>query len=91
MITTAGAPPSPTTILQMERMGFRIVHVYGLTETYGPYAVNQYQHAWDDLDGEERARLQARQGVGMVCADRVRVVDEQMADVPATAPRWARS
>lgn len=82
VITTAGAPPSPTTILQMERMGFRIVHVYGLTETYGPYAVNQYQHAWDDLDGEERARLQARQGVGMVCADRVRVVDEQMADVP---------
>ncbi|ALE80172.1 acyl--CoA ligase family protein [Pseudonocardia alni] len=81
-ITTAGAPPSPTTILQMERMGFRIVHVYGLTETYGPYAVNQYQHAWDDLDGEERARLQARQGVGMVCADRVRVVDEEMADVP---------
>ena len=81
-ITTAGAPPSPTTILQMEQMGFRIVHVYGLTETYGPYSVNQYQHAWDDLDREERARLQARQGVGMVCADRLRVVDEQMADVP---------
>ncbi|SFO32374.1 fatty-acyl-CoA synthase [Pseudonocardia ammonioxydans] len=82
VITTAGAPPSPTTILQMERMGFRIVHVYGLTETYGPYSVNQYQRAWDGLGGEERARLQARQGVGMVCADRVRVVDEQMSDVP---------
>ncbi len=82
VITTAGAPPSPTTILQMERMGFRIVHVYGLTETYGPYSVNQYQHAWDDLDAETRAALQARQGVGMICADRVRVVDEQMNDVP---------
>jgi len=82
VVTTAGAPPSPTTILQMERMGFRIVHVYGLTETYGPYTVNQYQREWDALDGEERARLQARQGVGMVCADRVRVVDEQMNDVP---------
>ncbi len=82
-ITTAGAPPSPTTILQMERMGFRIVHVYGLTETYGPYSVNQYQHDWDDLPEEERAVLQARQGVGMLCADWLRVVDEQMNDVPA--------
>jgi fatty-acyl-CoA synthase len=83
VVTTAGAPPSPTTILQMERMGFRIVHVYGLTETYGPYSVNQYQHAWDDLEPEDRAARQARQGVGMVCADQLRVVDEAMDDVPA--------
>jgi fatty-acyl-CoA synthase len=83
VVTTAGAPPSPTTIMAAERMGFRIVHVYGLTETYGPYSVNQYQHAWDDLEPEERARHQARQGVGMVCADRLRVVDEDMNDVPA--------
>ncbi|MDN5748505.1 MAG: acyl--CoA ligase family protein [Pseudonocardia sp.] len=83
VITTAGAPPSPTTILQMEEMGFRIVHVYGLTETYGPYSVNQYQRAWDGLPREERAARQARQGVGMICADPLRVVDEQMNDVPA--------
>ncbi|WP_232660696.1 acyl--CoA ligase family protein [Pseudonocardia sp. TRM90224] len=83
VVTTAGAPPSPTTILQMERMGFRIVHVYGLTETYGPYSVNQYQRAWDDLDPERRAALQARQGVGMICADWMRVVDDEMNDVPA--------
>jgi fatty-acyl-CoA synthase len=83
VVTTAGAPPSPTTILQMERMGFRIVHVYGLTETYGPYSVNQYQRAWDALEPEERATLQARQGVGMMCADWLRVVDEHMNDVPA--------
>ncbi|MDN5857433.1 MAG: acyl--CoA ligase family protein [Pseudonocardia sp.] len=82
VITTAGAPPSPTTIMAAERMGFRIVHVYGLTETYGPYSVNQYQRAWDGLDPEDRARHQARQGVGMVCADRMRVVDENMNDVP---------
>jgi fatty-acyl-CoA synthase len=82
-ITTAGAPPSPTTIAHAERMGFRIVHVYGLTETYGPYTVNQFQREWADLEGEERARLQARQGVGMVCADDVRVVDAEMNDVPA--------
>jgi fatty-acyl-CoA synthase len=83
VVTTAGAPPSPTTILQMEQMGFRIVHVYGLTETYGPYSVNQYQRGWDDLEPEERARLQARQGVGMICADWLRVVDAEMNDVPA--------
>lgn len=83
VITTAGAPPAPTTILQMERMGFRIVHVYGLTETYGPYSVNQYQRSWDTLEPEERAVRQARQGVGMICADGLRVVDEQMIDVPA--------
>ncbi|GAA4550842.1 acyl--CoA ligase family protein [Pseudonocardia xishanensis] len=83
VVTTAGAPPSPTTILQMERMGFRIVHVYGLTETYGPYTVNQYQREWAGLGAEERAKLQSRQGVGMIQTDSVRVVDKDMTDVPA--------
>ena len=91
VVTTAGAPPSPTTILEMERMGFRIVHVYGLTETYGPYTVCQWQDAWAELAPEERATLQARQGVGMVQADPVRVVrvvddpapDAALEDVPA--------
>jgi fatty-acyl-CoA synthase len=78
-----GAPTVVTTILTMEQKGFRIVHVYGLTETYGPYTVNQYQRAWDGLGPEERAARQARQGVGMICADPVRVVDESMRDVPA--------
>ncbi|MDQ0381401.1 long-chain-fatty-acid--CoA ligase [Amycolatopsis thermophila] len=82
VVTTAGAPPSPTTIRQMERMGFRIVHVYGLTETYGPYSVNEYQRAWDDLAPDERAQLRARQGVGMLQADGIRVVDESFRDVP---------
>jgi fatty-acyl-CoA synthase len=82
LITTAGAPPSPTTILQMEQMGFRIVHVYGLTETYGPYSVCQSQPGWAALEPQERAALQARQGVSMVQAERLRVVDEAMKDVP---------
>jgi fatty-acyl-CoA synthase len=83
VVTTAGAPPSPTTIGQAERMGFRIVHVYGLTETYGPYSVNEFQPEWAELDVEQRARLQARQGVGMLTAERLRVVDPEMNDVPA--------
>jgi fatty-acyl-CoA synthase len=85
LITTAGAPPSPTTILQMEQMGFRIVHVYGLTETYGPYSVCQSQPGWSSLEPQERATLQSRQGVSMVQAERLRVVDEHMKDVPDDA------
>ncbi len=94
VVTTAGAPPSPTTILEMERMGFRIVHVYGLTETYGPYTVCQWQDDWSALEDTERARLQSRQGVGMIQTDVVRVVETldeevddwasvQLVDVPA--------
>ena len=83
LITTAGAPPSPTTILQMEQMGFKIVHVYGLTESYGPYSVCQSQSGWSLLEPQERATLQARQGVSMMQAERVRVVDEHMKDVPS--------
>jgi fatty-acyl-CoA synthase len=93
VVTTAGAPPSPTTILEMERMGFRIVHVYGLTETYGPYTVCQWQDDWASLSDTERAKLQSRQGVGMIQTDAVRVVEVlpedydagsvQLVDVPA--------
>jgi fatty-acyl-CoA synthase len=83
LITTAGAPPSPTTIAEMERMGFTVVHVYGLTETYGPITFCQYKPEWADLSVDQRAALQARQGVGMVTAEGVRVVNEKMTDVPA--------
>ena len=83
LITTAGAPPSPTTIAHAEQMGFRIVHVYGLTETYGPITFCQSQPQWADLSAEQCAVLQARQGVNMIQAEIVRVVDDDMADVPA--------
>ena len=83
VVTTAGAPPSPTTIARCERLNARVVHVYGLTETYGPYSVCQWQEGWEDLDVEERAALLSRQGLGMIQAERLRVVDEEMNDVPA--------
>jgi fatty-acyl-CoA synthase len=85
VVTTAGAPPSPTTIAQLEGLGARIIHAYGLTETYGPYSVCEWQPGWEDLETDARARLLARQGVGMLPADRLRVVDEEMNDVPADA------
>ncbi len=80
--TTAGAPPSPTIIAQMSELGADIVHVYGLTETYGPHTVCEIQASWAALDPAERARMMARQGVSFIIADPVRVVDGDMADVP---------
>lgn len=82
-ITTAGAPPSPTVIGQLEALGITVVHVYGLTEVYGPYTICEYQESWNARTAEERAALISRQGVGMVQAENARVVDENMEDVPA--------
>jgi fatty-acyl-CoA synthase len=82
-ITTAGAPPAPAVIERTEALGFTINHVYGLTETYGPITICEWNPAWDELDPQERARLKARQGLNMVTADPVRVVDPELRDVPA--------
>ena len=82
-IMTAGAPPAPQVIRVIEGMGASIRHVYGLTETYGPYTVAAPQESWDDLSVEDLARMKARQGVPyIVYGTGVRVVDEQMNDVP---------
>jgi fatty-acyl-CoA synthase len=78
----AAAPPSPTLLERMGDLNFRVVHVYGLTETYGPITVSPWLAEWDDLPAVDRARLLSRQGQGYVTADLVRVVDEEMRDVP---------
>jgi fatty-acyl-CoA synthase len=80
--TVAGAPPSPTVIARMRELGARIVHVYGMTELYGPFALNEWQPEWSILAPGEQARRQARQGVAMIHSDPIRVVDKQMNDVP---------
>ena len=83
-IGTAGAPPAPQVIRTMESMGARVIHLYGLTETYGPYTVCADQPAWDDLPPERRASLNARQGVPFsVAGTGLRVVDDEMVDVPS--------
>jgi fatty-acyl-CoA synthase len=80
--TVAGAPPGPTVIARMRELGARIVHVYGMTELYGPYTLNEWQAGWSVLPPGDQARRKARQGVAMIQSDPVRVVDEQMNDVP---------
>ena len=82
-VITAGAPPAPTTIQAMEELGIKITHTYGLTETYGPHSICEWQAAWDDLPMCDRARLKARQGVPYIHAAEMRVVDIDMNDVPA--------
>jgi fatty-acyl-CoA synthase len=62
-VLTGGAPPPSAIIAGMESAGFRITHVYGLTETYGPSVVGPWDSAWDARPLEERARLKALQGV----------------------------
>ena len=81
-VMTAAAPPNPTVLAQTEALGARVVHVYGLTETYGPYTVCQWQVGWEGEEPAERARLLSRQGVAMVMADPVRVVGPTGDDVP---------
>jgi len=83
-IVTAGAPPPPAVIRAAEETGAEIAHAYGLTETYGPHTICAWKPAWDQLPSAERAQLKARQGVAyLVAGTDLRVVDDQMRDVPA--------
>ncbi len=78
---TAGAPPSPTIIAQMSELGFQLEHVYGLTETYGPYTMNIAPAGFGALPADQKARYRARQGFPNYLAGEARVVDEEMNDV----------
>ena len=84
-VMVAAAPPSPTLFGRMTELNLRVVHVYGLTETYGPMTVCPEQASWQDLPVDARARLLARQGQAYPSADLVRVVDEDMNDVAQDA------
>jgi fatty-acyl-CoA synthase len=84
-VATGGAPPSPTLLARMADLGIRVTHLYGLTETYGPHAYCEMQPEWETLDVAGKARVMARQGVPYHHATHLRVVDEQMNDVPADA------
>jgi fatty-acyl-CoA synthase len=77
-----GAPPSPTLIEGCEAVGIRLVHMYGLTETYGPATVSAWPPEWDELPAQERAVRRARQGVPTVLGGAVDVWDRDGAPVP---------
>ena len=73
----AGAAPPVAVIEGMERMGFDLTHVYGLTETYGPAAVCAKHAEWNDKNLEERAELNSRQGVPYLLQEGMTVLDPQ--------------
>ena len=80
----AGAAPPASIIEGMEKLGFDLTHVYGLTEVYGPAAVCVKQDEWNNLDIGERARLNARQGVRYHMQQAITVLNpETMEPVPA--------
>jgi fatty-acyl-CoA synthase len=72
---TAGAAPPAAVIGGMEGLGFKITHVYGLTEVYGPAVVCAWHDEWDALTDDERARLKARQGVAYPVLEGLTVAD----------------
>ncbi|MGE0014563.1 MAG: acyl-CoA synthetase [Azoarcus sp.] len=80
----AGAAPPAAIIEGMERIGFDITHVYGLTETYGPASVCAKHPEWDALAIDKRAERNGRQGVRYHMQEAITVLDTQtMEPVPA--------
>jgi fatty-acyl-CoA synthase len=83
-VATGGAAPPSAVIEAMERMGLRVTHLYGLTESYGPSTVCAWQEEWAGLPPVERSGRMARQGVAHLTLHGQRVVDPQkMTDIPA--------
>jgi fatty-acyl-CoA synthase len=79
-IMTGGAAPAPQVIRNIEAVGAKVIHLYGLTETYGPSMFCQWQPEWNARSFEDQAALKARQGVGDLMVEQ-RVVREDMTDV----------
>jgi fatty-acyl-CoA synthase len=81
-IATGGAAPPSAVIEAMERNGFRVTHLYGLTESYGPATVCAWQEDWDGLAVQERSGKMARQGVRYLTLEETMVADpEALAEV----------
>src|SRR5262249_59642779 len=60
---TAAAPPPEAVLAAMKAAGFNVTHLYGLTETYGPAAINDWHREWEALNASDQAHKKARQGV----------------------------
>jgi fatty-acyl-CoA synthase len=83
-VATGGAAPPSAVIESMEAMGFRVTHLYGLTESYGPATLCAWQNDWDALSLAERAQRMARQGVAMPTLANLQVGNSETA---AALPR----
>jgi fatty-acyl-CoA synthase len=82
-VCVGGAPPSPTLLSQLAALNVEVVHLYGLTESYGPALINVSPPGSAEWEPEARAAYEARQGVPHVTAGGARVVDGELRDLPA--------
>ena len=81
-VFTAGAPPAPATLEKIEKLGFNVTQVYGLTETYGHVTECLWDDdQWGNLVGDDRAAIKARQGIAMPMMDHITVMDAAMTQV----------
>jgi fatty-acyl-CoA synthase len=80
----AAAPPPAAVISAMTDAGFELTHLYGLTETYGPATINEWDPSWNDLPPPERSAKRIRQGIRYVALEGLTVMEpETMTEVPA--------
>ncbi len=83
-VITAGAPPPSSILEKMEKLGFEVMHVYGLTETYGHVTQCAWNEEWNDLSIEKKAEIKARQGVRYPMMEDIQVLDPKTLEpVPA--------
>jgi fatty-acyl-CoA synthase len=74
---TAGAPPPEAVLSKMASCGIEVIHVYGLTEIYGPAVVCAWHSEWNELDSSEQAKLKARQGVVYSVQENMKIIDTE--------------
>ncbi|TQC44027.1 acyl-CoA synthetase [Rhodococcus sp. WS4] len=85
-VSTGGAPPGPSVRRKIVELGADLVHLYGLTETYGPHAACEMRSDWLRLAVDEQDKMLSRQGVGMVAAESLRVVRRNQSDIQDVEP-----
>ncbi len=76
-VITAGAPPPSSILEKMEKLGFEVMHVYGLTETYGHVLQCAWNRDWDHVPIAKKAEIKARQGVRYPMMEEIDVLDPQ--------------
>jgi fatty-acyl-CoA synthase len=82
-IATGGAAPPSAVFRSMEALGFRVTHLYGATETYGPATSCVFLREWNELTPDDRFAKMARQGVAYPMVEAAMVADPvTLAPVP---------
>ncbi len=81
-VATGGAPPTPALLARMAELNINMTHLYGLTETFGPAVLCEWRRDWNQWPAAQQAQIKARQGVGNVISERLRVVDGEGRDIP---------